>query len=152
MPRKEEKGGTYFVNFSLLRDDDVLLEAERDAVLKVITEGENQRYRLFGAVVMPTHVHLVLQALADGVPVPLPKITHHIKGFSAKKVNELRTSKGALRRPRSHNRLIVSERELKQKLNYIFENPRRAGLVKDPKDYPHLWYPGKDEAKNQEPG
>jgi len=152
MPRIEEKGGTYFINFSLLRDSDVLSEAERETELKIIKEGDGQRYLLYGVVVMPTHVHLVLQALSDGEPVPLPKITHHIKGFSAKKVNELRGTKGALWWPRSHNRLIVSERELRQKLNYIFEHPRRAGLVKDPNEYPHLWYPGKNEIKNQEPG
>jgi hypothetical protein len=104
MPRVEEPGGTYFVNFSLLDESTALTPAEREAVLLVILESNLKKYYLHAVVVMPTHIHMVVQALADGVPVPLPKITHHIKGFSSYKVNQLRGSKGPLWLPRSHNR------------------------------------------------
>jgi REP element-mobilizing transposase RayT len=146
----EAAGGTYFVNFSLLRDDDVLTPPEREAVFAVIREGHVSRYELHAAVVMPTHVHLILLAVVGDAPVPLPKITHHVKGFSALKVNRLRGRKGALWMPRSHNRLLITDYEYRQKLKYIYENPRRGQLVKDPEDYPFLWYLGKVEDK--EPG
>ncbi len=152
MPRVEEPGGTYFVNFSLLDELTALTPAEREAVLLVIMESNLKKYYLHAIVVMPTHVHMVVQALADGVPVPLPKITHHIKGFSAYKVNQLRGAKGPLWLPRSHNRLLISKYEYEQKLNYIYENPRCAELVDNPFDYPYLWFIGKDRNRNPEPG
>jgi REP element-mobilizing transposase RayT len=150
MPRIEEEGGYYFVNFSLLREDDKLTPQEREAVFAVIRQGDRNRYSLHAVVVMPTHVHLILQAIVEDNPVPLPKITHHIKGFSALKVNRLRGGKGALWLPRSHNRLLITDHEYRQKLKYIYENPRRGKLVKDPENYPFLWYLGKVEDK--EPG
>jgi REP element-mobilizing transposase RayT len=143
MPRIEDKGGTYFLNFSLLDKDDKLSECEREAVFRIIAQGHGPRYCLFAVAVMPTHVHLVLLAVADDKHVPLPTITHHIKGFSAYKVNQLRGRKGALWLPRSHNRLLWSQKQYRRFVRYIIDNPRRGELVEKPDDYPYLWYLGR---------
>ena len=152
MPRIEESGGTYFVNFSLLDEKSALTTTERQLAYKVILDGNAIRYYLHAFVIMPTHVHLLVQALVDGKPVPLPKIMHNVKGYSALVINKSRGCKGALWLPRSNNRLITSTFEYDQKRDYIFDNPRRARLVKDPLEYPYLWFIGKDRDRNPEPG
>jgi REP element-mobilizing transposase RayT len=143
MPRIEERGGTYFVNFHLRDKDDELSETDRETVLRVIAQGQGIRYRLYSVVVMPTHVHLIVQTVTGEKPVPLPKITQHIKGFSALKINQLRGCKGRLWQPRSHTRLLFTEKHIKRVANYIYDNPRREGLVEKPNEYQYLWYLGK---------
>ncbi len=139
MPRIEERGGTYFISFTMDRSLPPLSPAERQVVFDIITAGNGTRYRLFIAVVMPDHVHLVLQAVAQDGPVGLPKIMHRLKGFSALQVNKLRGRKGALWEARSHNRLIYSKKELEKMMNYIYMNPRENELAENPDDYPYLW-------------
>ena len=57
-----------------------------ECVTEVIRQGETTRnlYRLGAFVVMPNHVHILIEP-----EVPLPQITHYVKGVSAKKANEL---------------------------------------------------------------
>ena len=144
IPRLEIPAGTYFINFALLERNIKMLSAEREIVFKLIREGHRDKYILNAVVVMPDHVHMVLQAVAGGEPVALPKIMHRIKGYSALLVNRMRGTNGTLWVPRYYNRLIFSEYELTQKLEYIFNNPRKAKIVANPNDYPFLWYQGKD--------
>jgi putative transposase len=143
MPRLEVPAGTYFINFASLDRDDSFSPAERDAIFKVIRDGHRTSYVLNAVVVMPDHVHMILQAVVGEEPVELPKIMHRIKGYGALQVNKLRGANGSIWVSRYYNRLIFSEFELKQKLRYIIDNPRKANMVVHPDDYPYLWYQGK---------
>ena len=60
-------------------------------VTEVILDGDRVRalYSLIAFVVMPNHVHLLIEAKALA-----PKITQHVKGVSAKRANELLQSTG----------------------------------------------------------
>jgi len=146
----EKPAGTYFVTFRLRQISHRLSIPERKVVFDIVVAGHKNRYDLHAAVVMEDHVHVLLQAAVSLTRTfPLPKIMHRIKGFSALQVNKLRRRKGALWQARYHNRLIASAHEYSQKLNYIVDNPRRAGLAADPNEYPCLWYKGKDEMMEQ---
>ena len=138
MPRIEERGGTYFISFAMDRSLPPLSPAERQAVFEIITADHMAKYRLYIAVVMPDHVHIVLQAVAQDGPVGLPKIMHRLKGFSALQVNKLRGRKGPLWEARSHNRLLYSKKELEKVMGYIYMNPREKELAENPDDYPYL--------------
>ena len=152
MPRVEEKGGTYFISFAMDRSLEPLSPAERQVAFEVITSGNELRYRLIIAVVMPDHVHILLQAVAHDGPVGLSKVMHHIKGFSALKINRLRGRKGPLWEGRSHNRLIYSKMEFEKMMRYVYENPREGGLSDNPEDYPYMWRIRKDTKQGEKPG
>ena len=145
MPRIEAEGGHYFISFALFNRTDRLTTKERETVYSIIRQGNGNRYELHAVAVMPDHVHMIVQAVVGDTPVPLAKIMHHIKGLSAYRINRLRGRKGPLWQRRSHNRLLITDYEYRQKMKYIYENPRKARLVKDPEDYPFLWYVGKIE-------
>ena len=99
MPRFEEKAGTYFITFSLKRRLMQLSPLERQEVYNIIRQGHGLRYDLYALVVMPDHVHIILHAIAEESPVSLPTIMHHIKGFSAFKINKLSDAKALCGRP-----------------------------------------------------
>ena len=144
MPRFEEKAGTYFITFALMLKANPLSAPERKEVFNIIRQGHSLRYDLYTLVVMPDHVHNILHAIAQESPVSLPTIMHHIKGFSAFKINKLRGRKGALWQARYHSRLLRNKKEFTKMMKYIIENPLRAKLVDNPEDYPYLWFKGKD--------
>src|SRR5437016_3758129 len=56
------------------------------SVTRIVQDGDRVRawYDLIAFVVMPNHVHLLIEP-----KVPAPKITQYIKGVSAKEANEL---------------------------------------------------------------
>lgn len=99
------------------------------------------RIRLYAAVVMPEHVHLLLQPLqdAEGWSFPLVDILQCLKGATAHRINKLLGISGPLWEEESFDHILRSDESLREKCEYIRQNPVRRGLVKDPQDYPWLW-------------
>lgn len=58
-----------------------------------------------------------------------------IKGVSAHLLNFKRGTSGSLWYDESFDRIIRNQKELDEKLKYIYENPLRAGIVERPEDY-----------------
>ncbi len=90
---------------------------------------------------MPEHVHLLLTPLCNekGWPYGLPAILKLIKGAPARSVNKLLGSSGPVWQEESFDHLLRSQESLKEKLEYIRQNPVRRGLVSRPEDYRWLW-------------
>ena len=86
---------------------------------------------------MPDHVHLLLkpEELEPGLWVDLSNIMKGIKGATARKINLALGTTGTVWQKETFDRLIRDEEELYQKWNYMFWNPKFAGLVEDPDDY-----------------
>jgi putative transposase len=99
------------------------------------------RIRLLAAVIMPNHVHLLLSCLRDedGWPFPLSKIMQCLKGATAHRINKLLGCCGPVWQEESFDHVLRSHESLKEKIEYVRQNPMRAGLVKRPEDYPWLW-------------
>lgn len=55
-----------------------------------------------------------------------------IKGASARKINKLRNRIGSIWQNESYDRIIRDEKELNEKLNYMFLNPQKKRLTDDP--------------------
>jgi REP element-mobilizing transposase RayT len=92
---------------------------------------------------MPDHAHLVLSPLRrqDGWCWSLPEIMHTIKGSSACAINKLLGRRGAVWQQESFDHVLRSNESLDEKIEYICNNPVRAGLVPAPDQYPWLWRP-----------
>jgi REP element-mobilizing transposase RayT len=99
------------------------------------------RIRLYAVVIMPDHVHLLLQPLRgpDGWPYPLVDILQSLKSTTAHRINKLLNHSGPVWEEESFDHVLRSGESLKKKAEYIRQNPVRRGLVKRPEDYKWLW-------------
>jgi REP element-mobilizing transposase RayT len=88
-------------------------------------------------IVMPDHVHLILQPKekAPKCWFDLSEILQGIKSVSARNIDRVENTKGNVWQDESFDRIIRDEAEYLEKLNYIYWNPVKAGLVDSPKDY-----------------
>jgi REP element-mobilizing transposase RayT len=101
--------------------------------VEVIRAGASRNlYELQAWVVMPNHVHLLI------LPhVPMPQVTHWIKGSTAREANQLlgRTGKPFWQHE-SYDHWVRNEREFQRIVAYIEENPVSAGLAATPDGWP----------------
>lgn len=79
------------------------------------------RYKVIAYVIMPNHVHLLIQPYGD---TKIENIMHSIKRYSARRINEMLGVSGTLWLKESHDRLVRSEDHLKHCVIYIRNNPR----------------------------
>ena len=91
----------------------------RDVPSVVRTSNGKPRYRLHGYIVMPNHVH-VLMELFD--KEELPKIVQSWKGYTAKEINRLTGRTGTVWMAEYYDRLIRNAEHYANTLRYIREN------------------------------
>ncbi len=110
-----------------LRRPDIASFVE-DALL----HGDGERYRLICWVVMPNHVHTLIET-RDGHP--LPKIVHGWKSFTANQANRDLGRTGQFWARDYFDRYIRDDRHLAAVIAYIENNPVKAGLVDRAEDW-----------------
>src|SRR5262249_22313853 len=134
LPHWALDGSVYFMTFRLLSGR--LSSAEIQLVRDHICAGHEQFYHLAATVAMPDHVHLLLQPMAG---MSLARIMKGIKGVSSKRLNEQRGTRGPLWQDESWDRIVRDGEEFTEKLNYMLNNPLKAGLCDDGWAY-EGWY------------
>jgi REP element-mobilizing transposase RayT len=104
-------------------------------------KSRTSRIHLYGAIVMPDHVHLLFLPLRDenGWPFPLVDILQCLKSVTAHRINKLLRVSGPVWEEESFDHVLRSDESLKEKCEYIRQNPVKAGLVERPEDYRWLW-------------
>ena len=133
LPHYDNRDKTFFITFCT-RDRRVLAPRARTAVLKKILNRHRVFFYLEVAVVMPDHVHTLLNPFENS----LADVMKRIKGSSAREANRLTGHSGSLWRE-YFDRQLRSDEDVRAKAEYIALNPVRAGLVAKPDDYPWLW-------------
>ena len=93
----------------------------RDIVSSTIFFKDEIEYLVWAFVIMPNHVHLLIQPYAER---ELEDIMRTIKAYSAYKINKGIGCKGQLWARESFDRLVRSEEHYKHCLHYIQNNPR----------------------------
>jgi len=120
----------------------VLPELVRSLVLECCVHDNGVKFDLRVAVVMPDHVHMIFTPLVNRQAIEiysLAEITDAVKGASAHRVNKALGRKGRLWQSESFDHVLRSSENLDAKIAYLLENPVRAGLVGEWRDYPWLW-------------
>ena len=108
--------------------------------MDVCLRGHEKLFFLHGLVVMPDHVHLVLVPTYDeDGQVSIPEVMQTVKGASAHLINKALGRKGRVWQEESFDRALRREEAIDIKVEYIINNPVRAGLVKSPSAYRWLW-------------
>ena len=94
--------------------------------------GARGFYDLLAWVIMPNHVHVVLQPHAK-----LPEVMRWLKTATAHRANALIGRKGVPFWSREYyDRWVRSDQELQSVIAYVERNPVAAGLAACPEDWP----------------
>ena len=99
----------------------------REEVAKTLEFFHGQRYWMGDYVIMPNHIHCLVAFLDNDIAKTQPGSWMR---FSAKKINQLLGSNGALWFPEPFDHLVRSENQLEYLRSYIGDNPKKAGLNK----------------------
>ena len=87
---------------------------------------DGKRYRLIAWVVMPNHVHVLVEIFVGG---SLEKVLHSWKSYTATEANKILQRHGRFWFREYFDRYIRNERHFTNAVRYIHQNPVQAGLV-----------------------
>ena len=140
LPHWELEGAVYFITFNTWEKLE-LTPAARQVVLNACKFFDRQRYQIFCLVVMPDHVHLLMQPLekSDNKFWSLSSILHSIKSYSSKQIPKVMKHIGTVWQDERHDHIVRDEREFQVFWEYIRQNPVKAGLSVTPEEYPFFW-------------
>lgn len=126
------------------RNPQWLLRADvAEIVLENLFFRNEKLYRLWAFVIMPNHVHALLEPLGKASnPIfgeedsaAVAPITHALKSFTAHRANEILNREGAFWEAESYVYWILEANEFTQLVEYIENNPVKAGIVRSPKQW-----------------
>lgn len=97
----------------------------REVVKACVYRFHGERVCIHHAVLMPNHVHLLLEPLHA---YRLSKIMQGIKGASSRECNQILGTSGKFWMPESYDHIVRNVEEYRYYMRYIDENPIKAGL------------------------
>ena len=92
----------------------------------------DKKYKLYAWVIMPNHIHYLITPI---LPFTMAEITHSNKSFTAHQANKILNKSGQFWMPESFDRYIRDENHFLQTIAYIENNPVKAGLCENKKDW-----------------
>ena len=133
-------GAIYFITFNTWEKLGLTPEAQK-VVLDACLFFQNQRYRIYTVVIMPDHVHMMIQPLErePGEYWSLANILHSIKSYSSKQIPKVMKHIGIIWQDSRYDRIVRDDREFQFIWEYIRQNPTKASLCKPSEIYPFLW-------------
>ncbi len=127
---KDQK--VFFVTTSTI--DHLILFDEnsiKSSLLKIILNSvKKHEADLFGFVIMSTHIHLLLRIEGGG-----PQLSQFMKDVKSISSRQLFPEKKGIWQKRFDDLAIYTEGQFATKLNYIHNNPVKAGLVSSAEEY-----------------
>ena len=101
-------------------------------VQDTLQHHHNQRYVLMAWCIMPNHVHALIKILPNH---SLTNIVHSWKSFTAHQANKLLKRRGKFWQHDYYDRYIRDHDHYQNTINYIHNNPVKAGLVTSPNQW-----------------
>jgi len=132
LKRYQTEGHHHFLTFSCYRRQSYLVDDHSRSVFLGVLEAVRRRHQflLFGYVLMPEHVHLLL---SEPKAERLDNTLRVLKGQSSR---QLRGSRDRFWQARYYDFNVLTQRKFVEKLRYIHRNPVSRGLVSKPEDWP----------------
>lgn len=102
-----------------------------------------QHYELYAYCIMPNHVHLLIRSLIEKFPPsrmpsaisPVAEIMRLLRGRTARYCNLALNRTGKFWHHESYDHYVRNEPEMERIILYILNNPVKAGLAKEWKDW-----------------
>ena len=117
---------------------DLSKKENQEIVLESLCYWEGKRLENYAICVMKNHVHWVFRLYNKNEfdkPVYLQDILGSVKRFSANKINKLEGLQGSMWQKESYDTTIRDDKHLIRAVEYTINNPVKAGLVRDWKDW-----------------
>ena len=153
----EDQEALHYVTFQIVNWVDIFTrQVYRDIVIDSLKFCQaNKGLEIYAFVVMSNHIHILLRSSIG----KLSDTIREFKSFTAKQMllaiemeaesrrdwmlnlfefaakQHKRNEKYQIWTHENHAELIYSDKFIMQKINYIHENPVRAGIVEKPEDY-----------------
>lgn len=148
--RAWQPGNLVFTVVLAERQNNHLLVERIDLLRKVVREvQENHPFRIHGWVVLPEHLHALLELPEGDTNFPLrwrqikSKFSRAIPNSEARSESRWRRGERGIWQRRYWEHLIRDQEDFNHHLDYIHINPVKHGLVTAPKDWPystfHRW-------------
>jgi putative transposase len=114
-----------------------------DLIDSAIRYRDGKEYDLFASTVMPNHVHQVFHTGTELFPgleknksqYPVTRILQSMKWYTALKANKILGRSGPFWQQESYDHVVRDGKELERILYYVINNPVKACLVKDWRDW-----------------
>jgi putative transposase len=113
-----------------------------DRIAKIVADSlhfwDRKKLELIFFCIMSNHVHAIFQLFEideSEKPVFLDVLLKSIKQFSATECNKLLNRKGTFWQEESYDRLIWNSDELFRVIEYVLDNPVKAGLCQNRDDW-----------------
>lgn len=108
-------------------------------VQRTLLKDDGKKYRLSAWVVMPNHIHLLSTRFES---YTLAEIMQSFKSITAHKANRTLRRSGEFWMPDYFDRWIRNAKHYKKTVEYIENNPVKAGLCLKPSDWPYssAWF------------
>ena len=151
LKRHYGRGDLHFLTFSCYRRLPLLETARaRNLFVQALRKiRERYEFLLVGYVVMPNHVHVLISETSTATPSLVLKVLKQRTSRDFRRVPR-RAAAGQLRfafargegslarfwQPRFYDFNVWSKRKVREKLEYMHENPVTRKLVSHPKDWP----------------
>jgi putative transposase len=131
LQRFHHSGQTHFITFTCYHHRPLLRTPEAAHTFELGLERIRRDYRLrvYGYVVMPDHVHILISEPERSC------LSEAIKSLKQGTSRRLPTSDGRFWQTRYYDFNVHDERKRIEKLRYIHRNPVRAGLCQAPEDW-----------------
>ena len=84
---------------------------------------DNNMARVHAYVIMPNHVHAVLETLGE---TSIQQVMHSLKSYTALRINTCLHRKGSVWQREYYDRIIRNEAHYTNAINYIHDNPRHC--------------------------
>jgi len=133
--RVSEAGRIYLITCVTYKREPVFSQWNCGRLLAQLLIEENDRAETLAYVVMPDHLHWLMQLNDNTALGPLMRT---VKSVSSWQINRVLNRSGRLWQPGYHDHALRKEEDLVATARYLVANPLRAGLVKRIGDYP-LW-------------
>ncbi|MDO9300962.1 MAG: hypothetical protein Q7T89_06240, partial [Anaerolineales bacterium] len=118
-----------------------------EIIKEALLYRNGREYDLFAFCIMSNHVHVVFKPLESksdwqsDLPTssytPLNKIMQSLKRHTARKANIILGREGTFWQDESYDHVIRDNGEFERIINYVLENPVKAGLISKWEDW--LW-------------
>jgi REP element-mobilizing transposase RayT len=140
LPHYQKSDRPLFVTFRT-REDWQLPAQARDIAQRHCRAEHGRAVNLYAGAIMPTHVHLLFMPLrdAEGWPYTLAHIMKLMKGRSAGEINKTLQRHGSVWQDEFFDHVLRSDESREAKIQYIPQNPIRAGLVGSGERYQWCW-------------
>lgn len=125
-PRKKSNTNIYHVIVRGINRQDIFYEKQdfRKFIKEIKRTKETYKYKLYSYVLMPNHVHFIIQDTNDNLSIVMQSLAISYSYYFNQKYKRV----GHLFQNRFKSKIIENEPYLKNVVRYIHKNPENAGL------------------------